>query len=277
MSGECRGIYGKIESDVFTSVVPFKPVLQATAALKDSILIRMKQWIETERQPQLAKLSRSYVALDEVPVLSIASGQPLDHWHNRAFKRIFDLMFSSVILLMIAWWLFPLMWIIIRSDSKGPLFFVQRRNKKNGRVFKCFKFRTMVVNSEADLTPAHDNDQRITSVGKWLRKYHVDEFPQFINVLIGDMSVVGPRPHMIIDNLIYFNRIHRYDARHRVKPGITGLAQVAGFDGRVSNIDEMEQRVQLDLLYARHWSMTKDILIIRQTIRKVLQAEITKS
>jgi putative colanic acid biosysnthesis UDP-glucose lipid carrier transferase len=251
----------------------------------------MKWSIENQRHPEvnsagaaaaiartrmLAKLSGSYVQAGEAPVLPITTAtvvQPLDHWHNRAVKRAFDVLFSSLMLLLMAWWLFPLMWIVIRLDSKGPLFFIQRRNKKNGRVFRCFKFRTMVVNPEADLTPANDNDRRITRVGRWLRKFHIDEYPQFINVLIGDMSVVGPRPHMIIDNLLYFNRVHRYDARHRVKPGITGLAQVAGFDGRVRNLGEMEQRVQLDLLYARHWSMTKDLLIIRQTILKVFRPQ----
>ncbi|MFS8083118.1 MAG: sugar transferase, partial [Ginsengibacter sp.] len=144
----------------------------------------------------------------------------------------------------------------------------QKRNKKNGRIFTCIKFRTMIVNEEADLKQAVENDSRITRIGKFLREYHLDELPQFINVLLGDMSVIGPRPHMISDNLNYDKMIDHYSYRSTVKPGIAGLAQVMGLCGRITNINTMKNRVNMDNFYIRHWSLKLDMIILYRTIFK---------
>jgi putative colanic acid biosynthesis UDP-glucose lipid carrier transferase len=140
-------------------------------------------------------------------------------------KRIFDLAFSSLFVVAILSWVLPVIALLIKLDSRGPVFFLQKRTGKGGKSFVCYKFRTMVVNSEADRWPALKNDKRITRVGKFLRDYNLDEFPQFFNVLLGSMSIVGPRPHMIVDCNKFSSVVPRYKLRNFVKPGITGLAR----------------------------------------------------
>lgn len=188
--------------------------------------------------------------------------QPLETAINRAIKRSVDIFLSTIFIAAILTWLTPALAILIKSDSKGPVFFLQKRNKKNGRIFTCIKFRSMIMNEEADLVQAKENDIRITPIGKFLRKYHLDELPQFINVLFGDMSVVGPRPHMISDNLKYEKLISHYSFRSNAKPGITGLAQVSGYTGPVTDIEKMRMRVQMDNFYIRHWSLKLDTMIL---------------
>lgn len=195
---------------------------------------------------------------------------PFDNRFNHILKRSVDIFFSVIIILFILSWLIPVIAILIKSDSKGPVFFLQRRNKKNSKVFTCLKFRSMFVNEEADLQQAKENDLRITRVGKFLRKNHFDELPQFFNVLWGDMSVVGPRPHMISDNLRYDECVDHYANRLSVKPGITGLAQVMGYSGPVEDIDGMKNRVSMDNFYIRHWSLKLDMIILYTTIIKAI-------
>jgi putative colanic acid biosysnthesis UDP-glucose lipid carrier transferase len=196
--------------------------------------------------------------------------QPLDDAGNRYLKRATDLFISIVIIVFVLSWLTPLIAFLIKLSSRGPVFFLQQRNKRNGEMFTCLKFRSMIVNAEADLQPAAENDPRITRLGRFLRRYYIDELPQFINVLLGDMSVVGPRPHMVSDNLRHSKIIDHYHYRHKVKPGITGLSQVMGYVGATdTDPRRMQDRVRLDLLYWRHWSFRLDLLILVRTFFRI--------
>jgi putative colanic acid biosysnthesis UDP-glucose lipid carrier transferase len=210
------------------------------------------------------------VAYETPNIQFIDSYFPLDHPSNQFVKRIFDLLCSSVLILLVLSWLLPLVALLIKLDSKGPVFFLQKRNKKGGRLFTCIKFRTMVVNKEADLVPAIENDRRITRLGWFLRKHHLDEMPQLLNVWWGDMSMIGPRPHMVSDNSKYAALLNFYAYRHRVKPGITGLAQVLGYVGSISNLDHMKERVRKDIYYIHNWSPALDVRIIYGTIFKMI-------
>ncbi|MBT1704568.1 undecaprenyl-phosphate glucose phosphotransferase [Chryseosolibacter indicus] len=202
---------------------------------------------------------------DHIPVLNVSS-IPLDDRQNQIVKRGFDIMFSSLFLLFIASWLFPLIAILIKLDSKGPVFFRQKRTGKDNNDFLCLKFRTMYVNNEADSKQATKSDSRITKVGAFLRRTSLDELPQFINVLQGAMSVVGPRPHMLKHTEEYSRLITKFMARHNVKPGITGLAQSKGYRGETQNLIEMKNRVKLDRFYIENWSFLLDLKIIIATV-----------
>jgi len=202
----------------------------------------------------------------EVPLLSL----PLEFRLNRIIKRSVDLFLSTIFIVFVLSWLTLIIGILIKSDSKGPVFFLQKRNKKNGRIFLCIKFRSMIVNEEADHVQARENDQRITRIGKFLRKYYLDEVPQFINVWLGDMSVIGPRPHMVSDNLKYQDLIGNYSFRSGVKPGITGLAQISGYNGPVTDIEKMKTRVKIDNFYIRHWSLKLDTVILFRMMLKAI-------
>lgn len=196
---------------------------------------------------------------------------PLDSKSKRIIKRAADVFLASVIIVGILSWLIPIMALLIKLDSKGPVFFLQKRNKRGGKVFNCIKFRSMIENEDADLLQATANDERITRVGRFLRNHYLDELPQFFNVLIGDMSLIGPRPHMISDNNKYEELIEFYDYRHKVKPGITGLSQAMGYVGETRNFQAMRDRVQLDIFYVRHWSFWLDLKILWQTLRKIVK------
>lgn len=196
--------------------------------------------------------------------------QPLDNRFNRFLKRSIDIVISLLFLTFIFSWLLPIIAVLIKLNSPGPVFFLQKRNKRNGELFNCIKFRSMYVNTDADILPAEKNDPRITSFGRFLRNSYLDELPQFLNVLWGDMSVIGPRPHMVSDNLKFDELIKNYSYRHKVKPGITGLAQVLGYVGAVEDTQEMKARVNMDIFYARHWSLKFDMVIFFRTIIKTL-------
>ena len=195
---------------------------------------------------------------------------PLDNRSTRIIKRIVDVLLSSFFIVGVLTWLIPLMALLIRIDSKGPVFFLQKRNKRDGGLFTCIKFRSMYENDEADSLPATAGDERITKLGRILRKYYLDELPQFFNVWIGDMSFIGPRPHMISDNSKYEELIEYYNYRHKVKPGITGLSQAMGYVGEIKNVQNMRNRVQLDIFYVRHWSPSLDLKIIWYSLLKVV-------
>lgn len=196
--------------------------------------------------------------------------QPLDLSTNRIMKRALDILFSLVVIIGLLSWLTPIIALLIKLDSRGPVFFLQNRNKKNGVLFTCIKFRSMNVNEEADILPAHMNDKRITRIGRFLRNNYLDELPQFLNVLWGDMSVVGPRPHMISDNIRFEEVVDYYSSRHDVKPGITGLAQVLGYLGPTPDIQKMKNRVSIDIFYVRHWSLVLDVMILYRTFRRIV-------
>ena len=195
---------------------------------------------------------------------------PLDSRSRRIIKRAADVFLASIVIVGVLSWLIPIMALLIKLDSKGPVFFLQKRNKRGGKVFNCIKFRSMIENEDADLLQATANDERITRFGRFLRNHYLDELPQFFNVLIGDMSFIGPRPHMISDNNKYEELIEFYDYRHKVKPGITGLSQAMGYVGETRNLQAMKDRVQLDIFYVRHWSLPLDLKILWHTLRKVV-------
>ena len=181
------------------------------------------------------------------------------------FKRVFDILVSFTIIIFLLSWLIPLLGIIIKLNSRGPIFFIQRRVGRGLKSFSCIKFRTMVLNCEANKCPTTDNDCRITSIGKFLRKTSFDELPQFINVLIGDMSIVGPRPHMFYDCKRFSNYIQYYKFRSLVRPGITGLAQVKGFRGPAEDPYAIASRFSYDSMYIRQMSFALDLNIILTT------------
>lgn len=195
-------------------------------------------------------------------------------------KRTLDITVSLLITLLILSWLMPILAILIKLDSRGPVFFKQKRTGFRGCTFNCFKLRTMKVNKNANDLQAALNDPRITRMGKFLRMSNLDELPQFINVLIGDMSIVGPRPHMIKDSEYFAEIFPGYYNRYLVLPGITGLAQINGFRGPTPNIRSIYKRLQWDLYYVEHATTGMDIRIILltalETIREALKIEITK-
>lgn len=184
-----------------------------------------------------------------------------------AVKRISDIVISACVITGILSWLLPVLAVIIKWDSPGPLFFVQRRAGRRGKVFTCYKLRTMVVNDLADSRPTLVDDERITRVGAILRRLHLDELPQLFNVLSGAMSLVGPRPYMLSEHFFYAEKIPGYIIRHDVKPGITGLAQVMGLHGLSADLEKMTLRCQWDEFYVRHAGVRMDIHILNRTIR----------
>ncbi len=167
-------------------------------------------------------------------------------------------------------WLIPLLWIIVKIESKGPLFFKQEREGLNGHQFACYKFRSMKINKLSDKIHATKNDKRVTRIGSFLRKTSIDELPQFFNVLQGDMSIVGPRPHMSSLSFEYQKDIDNYIERHAVKPGITGLAQISGYRGEVKKQSDIKNRVRFDIFYIENWSFFLDIKIFLRTMVEVV-------
>lgn len=195
---------------------------------------------------------------------------PLSVGTNRWLKRAMDLLFSTALILVVLTWLAPLVGLCIVLESRGPVFFIQKRVKRHGRAYWCIKFRTMRPNAQSDIAVAQKQDPRITRFGAWLRRYHIDEFPQLLNVWWGDMSMVGPRPYMILEDLYYQHRLDGYAHRSLVKPGITGLAQALGYFGGTPDLALMGQRLEMDIVYVHSWSPVLDCLLIYQTLRFLL-------
>jgi putative colanic acid biosysnthesis UDP-glucose lipid carrier transferase len=207
---------------------------------------------------------------DYIPVLKLRP-QPLDESFNRFMKRSFDIVFSLLVMILFLWWLIPLITLLIRIESNGPAVFKQMRHGKGNEPFVCYKFRTMVINKDADIIQATRNDPRITKIGRFLRRTSLDEIPQFYNVLRGEMSVIGPRPHPLKLNMDYKPQIDKFMLRHSVKPGITGLAQAKGYRGATLSLISMKNRVKLDKFYVENWSLWFDIKIIFLTLNLILR------
>lgn len=205
------------------------------------------------------------------PVLSLRKTMLHDP-ATKVFKRIFDIVFSSVVIIGLLSWLVPLLAILIKIESRGPVFFKQGRPGIDEKEFFCFKFRSMKINKTTE-KEASKNDPRVTKIGKFIRKTSIDEMPQFLNVLLGDMSVVGPRPHLWTQNKVYGNKIKKYMVRHYVKPGITGLAQVRGFRGEIETDEDMINRIKFDVFYIENWSLLLDLKIIVQTVVNIFKGE----
>ena len=210
--------------------------------------------------------------LESIPLLTLRR-EPLQAFYNRALKRVFDIVFSLCILCTIFPFLYIIIGFLIKRSSPGPIFFKQKRTGLYGRDFECYKFRTMRVNAEADTLQAVKDDPRKTKIGDFLRRTNLDEFPQFINVLKGDMSVVGPRPHMLKHTEQYSALIDKYMVRHLVKPGVTGWAQVTGYRGETKTLEQMEGRVKRDVWYIENWSFFLDLKIIVVTLLNMCRGE----
>ncbi len=209
---------------------------------------------------------------DAFKVLSIKK-LPFELYENRLLKRTFDISFSLIVIFLLMSWLTPILWVLIKLESRGSLFFKQEREGLNGERFMCYKFRSMRINKDSDLIHATKNDTRVTKVGAFIRKTSIDELPQFFNVLFGEMSVVGPRPHMDLHSLKFEKEIENYVKRHAVKPGITGLAQIKGYRGEIKKKSDIENRVRLDIFYIENWSFLFDLKIIINTIFNVFEGE----
>lgn len=207
-----------------------------------------------------------------LPIISLRT-IPLDKEINTRLKHFFDVVFSLFVILTVLSWLTPILGLLIKLESRGPIFFKQRRNGLNYKEFYCYKFRSMRLNSEADLEQVQKNDPRVTKFGKILRKFSLDELPQFFNVVLGDMSVVGPRPHMVSHTEMYAKSVDKFMVRHFIKPGITGLAQINGCRGEVENEKDIVNRVKFDIFYIENWSILLDLRIIYKTVINVISGE----
>jgi putative colanic acid biosynthesis UDP-glucose lipid carrier transferase len=207
-----------------------------------------------------------------VPVLAVRK-LPFENPLIKASKRLFDIVFSSLIIIFLLSWLVPILAFLIKRESKGTVFFTQIREGVKGKPFMCYKFRSMGINKMADKIQATKNDHRVTKIGAFIRKTSIDELPQFFNVLKGDMSVVGPRPHMLSQSEKFKKIVNKYMVRHFVKPGITGLAQVKGYRGEIETESDIKNRVKYDIFYVENWSFFLDIKIILLTIKNAIKGE----
>lgn len=247
---------------------------------KDEKIMRMfnfaeKNMIRFYLVPEFSRYVKKKMdleSIESIPIMAVRS-EPLQALHNQMIKRIFDILFSFVFLVT----LFPIIYIIIalfiKLSSPGPIIFRQKRTGIYGKEFDCYKFRSMHINEDADEKQAEKNDPRITKIGHFLRKSNFDELPQFYNVLKGDMSVVGPRPHMLKHTELYSTIIDKYMVRHLVKPGITGWAQVNGYRGETKTMEQMEGRVKLDVWYLENWSFLLDLKIVFVTVINMFRGE----
>ena len=218
------------------------------------------------------KKSMVMEVIESIPLLTIRR-EPLQSMYNRFLKRAFDLLFSTMVLVTIYPILYVVLGVLIKLSSPGPILFKQKRTGLYGRDFECFKFRTMRVNADADTMQAVKDDPRKTRIGNFLRKSNLDEFPQFVNVFLGDMSVVGPRPHMLKHTEQYSALIDKYMVRHLVKPGVTGWAQVTGYRGETKTLEQMEGRVKRDVWYIENWTFFLDLKIIIVTVLNMFKGE----
>jgi putative colanic acid biosynthesis UDP-glucose lipid carrier transferase len=203
--------------------------------------------------------------IEHMPLLALRKN-PFDEATNQFVKRGFDILFSLIVITFVLSWLIPIIAILIKVSSKGPVFFIQERSGIRNKSFRCFKFRSMRTEKNAEFKQATKNDSRITKIGAFIRKTSLDELPQFFNVLIGNMSIVGPRPHPLKLTEEYSQKVDRYMVRHLVKPGITGLSQVMGYRGETKDLYLMKMRVRMDRFYIDNWSFYLDLKVVWTTM-----------
>ena len=243
-----------------------RELIEQTARLCDHRMVKFYYLPTTEE-----KLNLQPILIDDISVMTTYSS-PLEEPLNKLLKRLLDIVFSILCLIITAL-LLPFIVLTIKRQSPGPVFFRQRRTGLDGHEFYCYKFRSMHVNSDADRLQATKDDPRKFAFGDFMRKTNIDELPQFWNVLLGDMSIVGPRPHMLAHTEQYDKLIDRYMVRHFVKPGITGWAQVTGFRGETRELWQMEGRVERDIWYIQHWSFWLDLRIIWLTVKTIFKRD----
>lgn len=232
--------------------------------------LKVLKFLPDNKEIYSKKLDFTYYGV--LPILTMRK-IPMDEPFNKFLKRSFDIVLSLLIIVGILSWLTPILGLMIKLESKGPVFFKQKRNGLDYKEFYCFKFRSMKPNPMAHLHQISKGDERVTKVGRVIRKTSIDELPQFINVLKGEMSVVGPRPHMVSHTHMYAERIDKFMVRHFIKPGITGLAQVSGYRGEVEDDHHIINRVKYDIFYLENWSLFLDIKIVFQTIFNAIRGE----
>ncbi|MFM9986422.1 MAG: undecaprenyl-phosphate glucose phosphotransferase [Flavobacteriales bacterium] len=276
-----EGILGKVEDvseyiktrqvDEIYCTLP----LTNTDAIRELMITADNNMVRFKMVPDFQGLMHKKVVLDfydDVPVMMLRP-EPLELTTNRVVKRIFDIVFSLLVIVLIMPIALPVIALLIKISSRGPVIFSQKRSGLNNCEFNCYKFRTMVVNDNAHQKQATKDDDRITTIGKFLRKSSLDELPQFFNVLMGDMSVVGPRPHMIKHTEEYSRIVNQYMVRQFAKPGITGWAQVNGLRGNTSDPAFMSERVKYDVWYIENYTFLKDIKIIFLTIISIVKGD----
>jgi len=238
--------------------------------LCERYMVRLKIIPNFQKYTNMRRVSIDFY--DNTPVMMFRK-EPLELVINRIQKKIFDIIFSSLIIGLIFSWLFPLLWILIKLESKGPALYKQVRSGENNRHFTCYKFRSMRQSKTDEFIQATENDPRVTAIGKFIRRTSIDEFPQFFNVFLGHMSVVGPRPHPIKLDDQYIKLINNYKVRHFSKPGITGWAQVKGYRGETKEVIAMKMRVEYDIWYIENWTFLLDLKIIWMTVTNMLRGE----
>lgn len=236
----------------------------------DAKLIRLKIVPHFKQYTESRRVNIDFY--NNIPILSLRK-EPLEIPFNRLIKKSLDYTIATTAIFFVFIWLFPIIIILIKISSKGPVFFKQQRNGLDNKLFWCYKFRSMKVNELSDVKQATKNDDRITKIGTFLRKSNLDELPQIFNVLKGEMSIVGPRPHMEKHTEEYSSKIKNYLVRHFTKPGITGWAQVNGFRGETKELKQMEDRIECDIYYIENWSVLLDIKIILKTIFKMFKGD----
>lgn len=239
-------------------------------ALCERYMVRIKFIPDFQQYTRSRKVQITFYG--NTPVLMLRK-EPLEGLPNLLLKKAFDLVFSFAVIALIFPWLFPIIMLMIKMDSPGPVFFRQRRSGRDNKEFWCVKFRTMRVNKLSDSVQATLGDSRVTRMGAFMRRTNIDELPQFFNVLWGTMSVIGPRPHMLMHTEQYSELINNYLVRHYAKPGISGWAQVNGFRGETKELSEMKDRVDHDIWYIENWSLLLDIKIIYLTVFNVFKGE----
>lgn len=243
--------------------------LRELISFADNNLVRLKLVPDNK---EIFTRAMNVELFETVPVLNLRNS-PLERNYAKYGKRAFDIIFSSLVIVFILSWFIPLLFLITQFESRGGVFFKQVRHGYNKKPFYCYKFRSMAENKEANTRMCSKNDSRITRIGKVLRKTSMDELPQFFNVLIGQMSVIGPRPHMEVHTMEYQNSVDKYLVRHYAKPGITGLAQVKGYRGEIVKKSDIINRTRFDIFYLEKWSPLLDLMIIYYTIRNIMKPE----
>lgn len=257
-------------AEIFSTITP-----EQNKDIYDLMYQSEKECIRFKIVPNLSVFITRDVHIEyfgELPILSLRS-EPLDDVGNRIKKRALDIVFSFLVIVFILSWLVPILGLLILLESRGPVFFSQLRTGKNKKPFYCYKFRSMRINKDADLKQASTGDSRVTKIGRFIRRTSLDEFPQFVNVIKGNMSLVGPRPHMLKHTTDYSKVVDEYMIRQFLKPGITGWAQVNGYRGEITNPDQIKMRVNMDLWYLENWSLWLDIQILFLTVYQVFKGD----
>lgn len=270
-TGDCINyvLNNKINEIFCTLPLSEKDKIEQLIVDADKNLIRFKfvpEYYDYGIKPVLVQ------SFGHIPVISVRP-EPLENMLNRFIKRVFDIFFALFIIIFFFSWLFPLLAILIKLESKGPVFFKQLRSGRDNAPFMCYKFRSMYINNDSDRKQATRNDKRVTRIGAFIRRTSIDELPQFFNVLMGNMSTVGPRPHMLSHTQQYGKLIDRFMVRHFLKPGITGWAQVKGLRGETRTTEAMMRRVEEDVWYLENWSFLLDLKIIFLTIYNSAKGE----